>query len=65
MISGTSYSKKDGAPVQWRGLSELIMRGVESEGQATDSWVSVDFPLGLDILLRRSTHRMLDRYRHP
>jgi len=38
---------------------ELIMRDVESEMQGTDSRVSVDFPLGIDILcLRRSTHRV-------
>jgi hypothetical protein len=46
-----SYSKRDGTPVAWRGLFELIMREAESEMQGTDSWVQVDFPLGIDILV--------------
>jgi hypothetical protein len=46
-----SYSKRDGTPIVWRGLFELIMREVESEMQGTDSWVHVDFPLGIDILV--------------
>ena len=46
-----SYLKRDGTPVVWRGLFELIMREVESEMQGTDSWVHVDFPLGIDILV--------------
>jgi hypothetical protein len=50
-VDTPSYSKKDGAPVRWRGLFELIMREVESERQVTDSWVSIDFPLGIDILV--------------
>jgi Restriction endonuclease len=46
-----SYLKRDGTPIVWRGLFELIMREVDSEMQGTESWVHVDFPLGIDILV--------------
>ncbi len=46
-----NYLKRDGTPVAWRGLFELIMRECEAEIPQTDSWVQVEFPLGIDILV--------------